>query len=55
MNIDIIKDKLQIKYYSSLNTTLNKSNRDIDCLKNYINILNNPEFQLKQDNKILQI
>ena len=51
MNIDIIKDKLQIKYYSSLNTTLNKSNRDIDWLKNYINILNNPEIQLKQDNK----
>ena len=51
MNIDIIKDKLQIKYYSSLNTTLNKSNRDIDWLKNYINILNNPEVQLKQDNK----
>ena len=51
MNIDIINNKLQTKYYSSLNTTLTKSNRDVEWLKNYINILNNPEIQSTQDNK----
>ena len=51
MNIDIINNKLQTKYYSSLNTTLTKSNRDVEWLKNYINILNNPEIQFTQDNK----
>ena len=60
MDINIIINKLELKYYTSLNTCLTKNNIDIDWLNNHINKLNDlvnsdTEIQTskKNDNLIL--
>jgi hypothetical protein len=40
MNIDIIINNLELKYYTSLHNTLNKNNTEIEWLKIHINKLN---------------
>ena len=60
MDIDIIINKLEHKYFSSLNTSLIKNNSEVEWLTTHINKLNgivndNTETQLlkKNDNIIL--
>ena len=60
MDIDIIINKLEHKYFSSLNTSLIKNNSEVEWLTSHINKLNgivndNTETQLvkKNDNIVL--
>lgn len=52
MDIDIIIKKLEIKYYSSLNTTLIKNNNEIEWVTTHINKLNKIESDNEVINKI---